>query len=64
MPLVGYCSLIIAFVVVLTFDIGLFVWAYRRNHRISKERRKHQEQIALLDKWLENFHYSDKEDQK
>ena len=64
MPLVGYCSLIIAFVVVLTFDIGLFVWAYRRNQRISIERREHQERIALLDKWLENFHYSDKEDQK
>ena len=55
---------IIVFVVVLTFDIGLFVWAYRRNQRISIERREHQEQIALLDKWLENFHYSDKEDQK
>ena len=64
MPLVGYCILVIACVVVLTFDIGLFVWAYRRNQRISIERREHQEQIALLDKWLENFHYSDKEDQK
>lgn len=54
----------IAFVVALTFDIGLFVWAYRRNHRISKEQREHQEWVALLDEWLENFHYSDKEDQK
>ena len=45
----------IAFVIVLVFDVGLFVWAYRRNHRISKEQREYQA-------WLENFHYSDKED--
>jgi hypothetical protein len=49
----------IAFVVVLVFDVGLFVWAYRRNQSISKEQRKHQEQIALL----EQLHCFDKEDQ-
>jgi len=43
MPLVGYCILVIAFVVVLTLDIVVFVGAYRRNHRMSKERRKHQD---------------------
>lgn len=45
----------IAFVVALAFDVGLFVWAYRRNHRISKEQRERQEYIDALDAYLKQF---------
>ena len=53
----------IAFVVVFVFDAVLFIWAYRSNHKVSKEQREHQAEIASLDAWLKNFRCSDKEDQ-